>query len=153
MKKIFIIISILFVAFFTANSSLAQERHNIKLKQNENYLILLNVPTSEIIANDIDAIKFEILTTLYNEKNQITIKPLKEGNCRLYITLENNNYIILDIVTNTQNDEYLKTPKSQSIKSIIKIDTVEKTKSNQPQKEELKLDLPPILKPKLREAH
>lgn len=154
MKKFFIIILTLVIAFFIANSSLAQEKHNINLTQNENYLILLNFPVAEIMANDAEAMKTEILTTLYNEKNQVTVKPMKEGIFRLYITFEDNDFVILSINSTTNNIDFLNTPKSQKIKTILKIDAVEKKEEKQPQKkEQLKLDQPPLFKPKLREAH
>ena len=45
-------------------------------------------------------------------------------------------------------------PNKFKLKTILKIDAVEKKEEKQPQKkEQLKLDQPPLFKPKLREAH
>ena len=71
MKKFFLTFFILLILFLQANISLSQEKYDINLTQNDNYLILLNEPIAELLANDAESMKFEILTTLYNEKNQI----------------------------------------------------------------------------------
>lgn len=150
MKKLFFIVLIITLFNCCANFVLAQEKFSINLIKNNDYLILLNLPAVEILANDAKAIKHDILTTLYNEKNQILLKPLKDGIFRLYITLENEKYIVLEINTNSQNIENFKINKSKYIKTILKLDKIEQKKE---QNYKLKLDEPPKLKPSLRNAY
>ncbi len=159
MKKLFLTTFSILVLIFLATSSLAQEKFDINIVKNNNYLILLNETVYEIMANDSTAMSFEILTTLYNEKNQIMLTPLKEGNFRLYITLKNDEYIVLKINSNTKNIEKLETPNSKLIKTILKLDTIEEKKDNSKEKKakkkklEIELDEPPIFQPNLRGAY
>lgn len=159
MKKTFLTLFCIIILVFLATTSFAQEKFDINIEKNNNYLILLNDTVNEIMANDATAMNFEILTTLYNEKNQIMLTPLKEGNFRLYITLKNDEYIVLKINSNTKNIEKLETPNSKLIKTILKLDTIEEkkdtSKKNEKQKKklEIELDEPPIFQPNLRGAH
>jgi len=158
LKKTFLTLLCIIILVFLATTSFAQEKFDINIEKNNNYLILLNDTVNEIMANDATAMNFEILTTLYNEKNQIMLTPLKEGDFRLYITLKNDEYIVLKINSNTKNIEKLETPNSKLIKTILKLDTIEEkdtSKEKKPLKKklELELDEPPIFQPNLRGAH
>lgn len=153
MKKFFLTFFILLILFLQANISLSQEKYDINLTQNDNYLILLNEPIAELLANDAESMKFEILTTLYNEKNQIMLTPLKEGTFRLYIILENNKYIVLTINSSVNNENKLKISNSKLIKTILKLDKVENKPKEITKKLQIELDEPPLLLPKLRGAH
>ena len=146
MKKFLINFFTILAIIFLGNPSFCQEKFSLDLIKNDNYLILLNEPVSEIMVNNINSIHYEILTTLYNEKNQIMIKPIKEGIFRLYIILENQEYIVLSINSNSKNQDKLNIINSKLIKTILKIDTIDPLKKEP----EFKLDEPPILKPKLR---
>ncbi len=153
MKKFFLTLFILTILFFQANISLSQEKYDINVVKNDNYLILLNEPVIELLANDVDSMKFEILTTLYNEKNQIMLTPLKEGIFRLYIILENNKHLVLTINSSINNEDKLKISNSKLIKTILKLDKVENKSKETTKKLQIELDEPPLLLPKLRGAH
>lgn len=139
--------------FLSANNVFAQEKYTVELATNDNYLILLNVPVAELMANDSQSMKFEILTTLYNEKNQIFLSMLKEGVFRLYILLENNDYIVLTIESRDKGEDSIDLKNSEFIKTIVKLDKVEDLKNEEIQKDKLELDPPPVMRPELREAY
>ncbi len=147
MKKNFFIL-IIFIAIINLFSlhSYAQEKFGINLIKNENYLILTNRSVIDLISNNKNSMTFEVLTTLYNERNQILLRPLKDGTYRLYVTLDNNDFIILEVNIDKKNEK-LDVQKSKYIKSILKLDVVASKKNEEIQFE---LDEPPILKQDLK---
>ena len=141
-KKLFILTIFIAIINLFSLHSYAQEKFGINVVKNENYLILTNRSVIDLISNNKNSMSFEILTTLYNEKNQILLKPLKSGTYRLYITLDNNDFIILEVNIDKKNEKY-DIQKSKYIKSILKLDVVEsKTK----EVIDFELDEPPVLK-------
>jgi len=145
-KKVFIITIFIAIINLFSLHSYAQEKFGINLIKNENYLILMNSPVIDLISNNKNSMSFEILTTLYNEKNQILLRPLKDGTYRLYVTLDNNDFIILEVSIDKKNEK-LEVQKSKYIKSILKLDTVT-TKKNE--EINFELDKPPMLKQDLK---
>ena len=126
MKKIFFIL--LLILSFIFLPCFAQEKHNIVLKKEEPYLILLNDSVLEFLSSDADAFNIDILTTLYNERNQLMIEPQKEGVFRLYLTLKNDDYIVLSIEVNSQKKEKFDIFSSNLIRTILKLDKVNEIK-------------------------
>lgn len=147
MKKIFFIL--LLILSFIFLPCFAQEKHNIVLKKEEPYLILLNDSVLEFLSSDADAFNIDILTTLYNERNQLMIEPQKEGVFRLYLTLKNDDYIVLSIEVNSQKKEKFDIFSSNLIRTILKLDKVNEIKPLK-KKYKFELDEPPLLKPTLR---
>ena len=141
-KKLLILIIFIAIINLFSLHSYAQEKFGINLIKNENYLILMNKPVIDLIANNKNSMSFEILTTLYNERNQILLKPLQDGTYRLYVTLDNNDFIIFEINIDKKNEK-IDIQKSKYIKSILKLDVVTPKKNEEIK---FKLDEPPTLK-------
>lgn len=101
------------------------------------------------MSSEANAFNLDVLTTLYNERTQLMIEPKKEGIFRLYITLKNNDYVVLSIEVNSQKNENFEFFSSKLIRAILKLDTIEKTNPTK-KEDKFELDEPPLLKPTLR---
>ena len=113
--------------FFTS-TALCAEKLSADVLPNESYLILLEAPVSVAMVNDSRVLKSEILTTLYNEKNQILLNVLKTGVARLYIAFDKDVAIIEFNADNTNVEKEISID-SKLVKSILKIDIAEETAS------------------------
>ena len=139
MKKFFIVLCI---TLFSQIPVFSIEKLSSDVLPNENYLILLNTSAKTARVSDTGLLEPEIITTLYNEKNQILLKTLKSGVARLYISTD-EVITMIEFNINENNKDNVTTPKSKVIKSILKLDKIENINE-----EELpfELDEPPILR-------
>lgn len=143
LKKLFWLFLIL-ISFQLSVS--AHERVKLFLEPNESYLILLNKPAEKIMASNENAIKGEILTTIYNEKTQIILNTILEGFYRLYIGA-GKDVAILHLHISEQNSNNDIDTHSKIVKNIMKIDRVQSTKKNlETQNLPFEIDEPPMLK-------
>ena len=139
MKKFFIVLCI---TLFSQIPVFSIEKLSSDVLPNENYLILLNTSAKTARVSDTGLLEPEIITTLYNEKNQILLKTLKSGVARLYISTD-EVITMIEFNVNENNKDNVTTPKSKIIKSILKLDKIE----NINEKElPFELDEPPILR-------
>lgn len=139
MKKFFIVLCI---TLFSQIPVFSIEKLSSDVLPNENYLILLNTSAKTARVSDTGLLEPEIITTLYNEKNQILLKTLKSGVARLYISTD-EVITMIEFNINENNKDNVTTPKSKVIKSILKLDKIE---SRNEEELPFELDEPPILR-------
>lgn len=139
MKKLLLL---LLIFFSIQLSSCAKEKFSVNLNPHESYLILVTKPVDVVMSSDKDALKADVMTTLYNEKNQILLNVLKEGSFRLYIASGNDVAVMQVNAIKEVNEIGLKN--SKLVKEIIKIDTVIKEKNNE--EFPFQLDEPPAIR-------
>ena len=139
MKKFFIVLCI---TLFSQIPVFSIEKLSSDVLPNENYLILLNTSAKTARVSDTGLLEPEIITTLYNEKNQILLKTLKSGVARLYISTD-EVITMIEFNINENNKDNVTTPKSKIIKSILKLDKIE---SRNEEELPFELDEPPILR-------
>jgi len=123
-------------------SGFCAEKFSASVLPEESYLILLKSPASAAMVSDTKVLKAEILTTLYNEKNQILLNTLKSGIARLYIASGKEISIIEFNSDKAVNDVEI-IPDSKVVKAILRIDTVE---GDTPSAVPFELDEPPALR-------
>lgn len=120
MKKYFALFSTIFLILAGLTVS-AKEVNYINANVGESYLILLKTPAMQVYSSNKDIITSEILTTLFNDKTEIIVNIIQEGNARIYINTEDELSIIefQNNLTKTQEETKLK---SKVIKNIIEMD-------------------------------
>ncbi len=130
-------LKILFIAVLTllfAQNCFAKEDIKANITPHESYLVLLEIPAETAMCSNTNMLSAEVLTTLYNEKNQILVKTLSEGIVRLYIATKNDVAVVEFTIKPPDiegEDSYIE-PQSEIIKSIIKIDKItEKSKKTE----------------------
>lgn len=135
MKKFLVLI---FTYIVVQSCSFASERLRVNIQPQNSYLLLLEKSAEVVLPSNKRAIETEILTTIYNEKNQILLKPLKPSISRLYIATDGGIVILEVNVDEANKEEELSAFKSNIVKSILKIDTLNNTTKD-------KNDLPFVL--------
>ncbi len=135
MKKFLVLI---FTYIVVQSCSFASERLRVNIQPQNSYLLLLEKSAEVVLPSNKRAIEAEILTTIYNEKNQILLKPLKPSISRLYIATDGGIVILEVNVDEANKEEELSAFKSNIVKSILKIDTLNNTTKD-------KNDLPFVL--------
>ena len=120
MKKYFVLFSTIFLILAGLTVS-AKEVNYINANVGESYLILLKTPAMQVYSSNKGIITSEILTTLFNDKTEIIVNIIQEGNARIYINTEDELSIIefQNNLTKTQEETKLK---SKVIKNIIEMD-------------------------------
>lgn len=141
MKKI---IFIAFVMLFVNLACFASEKFTVNVLPNESYIILLKYPASVVMVSDKSILKSEVLTTLYNEKNQILVSSLNEGKARLYISMKNDDVSIIEFNSNKANEDKTLKLNSDFIQSVFKLDIAGKI--NMKNDFPFELDEPPALR-------
>lgn len=138
MKKFFIIV---FTIAITQLQSFGIERLKANILPEESYLLLLKHPAKSALVSDTNILSAEILTTLYNEKNQILVKTTKSGTARLYLS-GNKDFTVIEFNANKDNPDKDFFPNSKMVKTILKIDTIKPQENSLP----FELDEPPVLR-------
>lgn len=144
MKKVFALISLIFIsAILTTMPVFSKENLSVNAIADESYLILLEKPAETAMSSNINILSSEILTTLYNEKNQIIVRTLAPGIARLYVITDTDTAVIEFNVRANSDADYDDeiSPKSKIVKAIAKIDKISDIDKN-----EFILDLPPVLR-------
>ena len=120
MKKYFVLFSTIFLTLIGLIVS-AKEVNYVNANVGESYLILLKTPAMQVYSSNKDIITSEILTTLFNDKTEIIVNIIQEGNARIYINTEDELSIVefQNNLTKTQEETKLK---SKVIKNIIEMD-------------------------------
>ena len=120
MKKYFVLFSTIFLTLVGLIVS-AKEVNYVNANVGESYLILLKTPAMQVYSSNKDIITSEILTTLFNDKTEIIVNIIQEGNARIYINTEDELSIVefQNNLTKTQEETKLK---SKVIKNIIEMD-------------------------------
>lgn len=139
MKKLLLTV---FISMFLTSAGHCAEKLKADVLPNESYLILLGAPASVVMVSDTRVLKSEILTTLYNEKNQILLNTLKNGLARLYIAFD-KDVAIIEFNADKSNADNAISIDSKLVKSILKIDAVDR---NEHEETQFELDEPPMLR-------
>lgn len=139
MKKLLLTV---FISMFLTSAGLCAEKLKADVLPNESYLVLLGAPASVSMVSDTRVLKSEVLTTLYNERNQILLNTLKNGIARLYIAFD-KDIVIIEFNADEANADKELNLESKLVKAIFKVDTLDKSIL-----EELpfELDEPPALR-------
>ena len=140
MKKI--ILTLLMILAVNLSCT-AEEKLKVDVVPHNNYLLLLSKGAETSASSNKDVAEAKILTTIYNERTQLIIKVLKEGNAKLFIETK-DDVIVLDINSDKKNMILCPVKYSKNIKDFLKLDTpyIPKVKTL---KKEFELDAPPPL--------
>ena len=124
-------------------SCMAAEKLKIDVLPHNNYLLLLSKGADSAASSNRSVADAKILTTIYNERTQLIIKVLKEGNAKIFIETK-DDIVVLDVNSDKKNTILYPVKYSKNIKDFLKLDTpyIPNTKTL---KEELYLDPPPPL--------
>ena len=141
MLKKFLLTILALISF--SNIADAIEKFSVNTLPNQSYLILLNSSAIAEMVSNKKMLRSEILTTLYNEKDQILVDTLKQGVARLYIATD-KDIAIIEFNTDWYNEDKEITMDSKVIKAIEKIDIVDKV--NMCKDYSFELDEPPMLR-------
>lgn len=131
-----------FLALIFAMPCFSAEKMTVDVSPKNSYLIMLKNPADAVMTNDDKILNAKILTTIYNEKNQIIVKVLKEGMAKLYIAID-KDVAIIEFNSNQQNIDTQDFDCSKNVEAFLKIDTPFMPRTHK--KEQFKLDPPPPL--------